>query len=158
MTVDSIKTSNKYFCNKCKDKNFLIKCACGFCKEIIFKRDKQGRKTTFKIGHINRGQQLGITYNCKNCLDRNWLIECKCKCGDILSRTDERYRPRKYKYGHWGRQNKGINSIFWRGGRTQLNTGYWTLLLPDYFSSDKYGHVLEHVYVFQEFNKCCMLK
>ena len=60
-----------------------------------------------------------------------------------------------------GHQNKGKNHKLWKNGiNFTINNGYIyrKILRPGYFSSDSKGYVLEHVYNFQEFHKCCMLK
>lgn len=44
----------------------------------------------------------------------------------------------------------------WKGGRKMLN-GYWLIKKPDYISAYNDGYVREHVYIFQEHHKCCML-
>lgn len=48
-----------YFCNKCKDKNLLIECECGYCDKVITKNvydwrfpDKV-RTRRFRSGHNN---------------------------------------------------------------------------------------------------------
>jgi len=49
--MDSIQTSNKYFCNKCKDKNFLIKCECGTCEEVIPRYHSNGTYRRYAYNH-----------------------------------------------------------------------------------------------------------
>lgn len=51
------------------------------------------------------------------------------------------------------------NYIPWnyKGGRF-LHLGYWYILKPDYYKTDKDGYVREHVYVYETFHKCCLLK
>lgn len=92
-------------------------------------------------------------YFCLNCLDRNYLIECADGCGQILFRYDKFFTIRKYIKNHIP---KGNNNPFWKGGRIKTNN-YYYLTMPDYFSSNKQGRVLEHVYFYQEKNKLCML-
>lgn len=37
-------------------------------------------------------------------------------------------------------------------------SGDYTMIhLPEYYSSNKYGYVYEHIYNFQEYHKCCLL-
>lgn len=96
-------------------------------------------------------------YFCLKCKDRNWLIECGDGCEQVLSRTDKRFRPRKYLYGHYQRQSIGELNPNYKGGR--IKSGYyWILYLPNYFSSNKQGRVYEHVYFYQEYYKICVLK
>lgn len=105
MTEDNTKSNNKYFCLRCKDKNYIIKCKCGYCDEIRFLRDKN------------------------NCL-RYYMP----------------YHHHK-KENHWN----------WKNGRITDKDGYILLLMPEYFSSDEYGRVREHIYNFQQYHKYCML-
>lgn len=42
---------NKKLCERCRGKNYLIQCKCGYCSEIIFLRDKTGRLRKYKKGH-----------------------------------------------------------------------------------------------------------
>src|SRR6188508_1424820 len=50
MTVDSTNKNNKYFCKRCKDRNWLIECACG-CHGLLFKRDKWNRVRRYLYHH-----------------------------------------------------------------------------------------------------------
>lgn len=96
-------------------------------------------------------------YFCNRCKDRNWLIECGCGvCGEILSRTDNKYRIRNHIYGHYQKQRIGELNPTWKGYRRKIGN-YWHLFIPDYFSSDKQGYIDEHVYNYQEYYKCCLL-
>lgn len=70
--------------------------------------------------------------------------------------TEESKPIRQYK-GKDSRFQKGDKHPYWKGGRYKDVNGYWVLLKPDYFSSMKGGYVLEHIFVYQEFHKCCML-
>lgn len=45
----------------------------------------------------------------------------------------------------------------WKNGRKKDKNGYIYLRMPDYYSAEKSGYVSEHIYNFQEKNKCCML-
>jgi hypothetical protein len=44
-------SNNKYFCQRCKDRNYIIQCECGFCENIIKKRDKRGRLRYYSKAH-----------------------------------------------------------------------------------------------------------
>lgn len=81
---------------------------------------------------------------------------CNCGCGENLKNLQNNQgKTVKYiKHHHVGKGDKCPN---WKNGRRKLN-GYWRLYLPTYYSSNKSGYVREHVYFFQEYNKCCMLK
>jgi hypothetical protein len=102
--VDSTNTSNKYFCKRCKDQNYLIQCECGRCNKVIFKRDKSRR-------------------------------------------------IREYAHNH---HLFGPNNSNWNGGiRYRYNYRY--LLMPDYPRAGVDGYVVEHVYVYEQFHKVCIL-
>lgn len=95
------------------------------------------------------------------------LGKCKCGCdSDIPIRNKIGYLQ-KYKHGHnvfgVGKNNinyqkgkKGQDHHNWKGGRYKRKQ-YWLILMPNYFCCDKRGYVLEHIYFFQEYNKCCLL-
>lgn len=73
-----------------------------------------------------------------------------------MSILDDNGRFRKMIQYHYQRLRKQELNHHWKGGRYKMNN-YWVLYLPDYFSSSKYGRVYEHIYVYQEYNKCCLL-
>jgi hypothetical protein len=104
MTKDSVNTSNKYFCTKCRDQNYLIECKCGRCDKIIFKRDNHRR-------------------------------------------------IREYAHNH---HHFGENHPKWNNGIT-YSRNYRYILMPDYPRAEKDGYVAEHIYVYQEYNKVCIL-
>lgn len=55
------------------------------------------------------------------------------------------------------RSYNGIGNPNYKTGRYKDSQGYWHVLMPGYFSSNNDNYVREHIYVFQEKNKCCML-
>ncbi len=94
----------------------------------------------------------------ENTLDNNLKL-CECGCGKPV--TIYYGKPRRFINGHFWMGKKrlhmtGENHFNWKGGRDK-HGDYWRLRLPDYFSSDKWGYVYEHIYFYQEFNKCCLL-
>lgn len=95
-----------------------------------------------------------IKSNCRNCYDRNWLIECKCGCGGLLFRRDKQRRLKQYINNH---ANKGNQNPMWKGGRYKSGE-YWLLRMPNLHNSNKRGYIPEHIYFFQEYHKCCLLK
>lgn len=107
MTVDSINSSNKYFCLKCKDRNWLIECKCGICGQVRFLRDKRGR-----IRHF-------INYH-----------------GSPRSQNNPCYKNGRYQHNN-----------YW------FLTGFY-----GYPNANKGGIIAEHIYVYQEYHQCCMLK
>lgn len=104
-------------------------------------------------------------YFCKRCKDQNWIVECTDGCGGIFPRYDRVYRLRLFLKNHdkIGKTpkniKKGQDHPNWKGGRSFDKTyGYWMLYIPDYYLSKKSGYVREHVYFYQEYHKCCVLK
>ena len=106
---------------------------------------------------MRKGQSSNKSF-CKNCNDRNWLIECSCgRCGQVLSRTDERYRIRNHLYGHYQKERKGELNNFYKYGRFKKDN-YWILSgFYGYPNASKDGKIREHVYFYQEYHKVCML-
>src|SRR3982751_5197067 len=89
---------------------------------------------------------------CEKCKGRNWLIECTCgKCGQVIPSKDKQYRTHKFVLGHATKLRDN-----YQGGRL-LRNNYWYIYKRHYFSSYESGYVLEHVFVYQEFHKCCIL-
>ena len=85
------------------------------------------------------------------------LGKCRCGCNkDILHRDKRGYFKKFYVYHH--RDFKNENHPQWKGGQYITERGYKMIKKPDYFSSNKRGYVFEHVYVYQENYKCCILK
>lgn len=83
------------------------------------------------------------------------LCECNNKdCFIPIINTQGEFA--RFKHGHHAYNKKGETSSNWKGGRYK-NNDYWLLRIPDYFSSYSDGYVLEHVYNYQEYHKCCML-
>ena len=78
---------------------------------------------------------------------------CECGCGELIPVLDKRGRPRRFKKGH---QPKGINHHNWKGGRKRCGK-YWFVLIPDYYSANERGYILEHRYFFEQYHKCCLL-
>src|SRR5688500_9238700 len=80
---------------------------------------------------------------------------CQCGCRSLIPCFSSNGRFRKFKSRY---HIKGSNNNNWKGGRRLEKDGYAILQLPNYFSSKKDGHVFEHIYFYQEYHKCCMLK
>lgn len=98
------------------------------------------------------------------------LIYCADNCGQLLEEFDKYGRPRKYIKGHnntlrVGTANpnygkRGPETSKYKTGRTKSGDGkYWVLSgKHGYPGADKYGRIYEHIYVYQEHYKCCLLK
>lgn len=80
---------------------------------------------------------------------------CKCDCKtEINIRTSSHYL-KQFAHGH-NRPNFGKHLGKNKNGRF-LSNGYWRIYKPDYFGSYDNGTIPEHIYVYQEFHKLCML-
>lgn len=98
-------------------------------------------------------------YFCLNCKDKNYLIQCTCgTCNEVIFKRSKYNVERKYIKGHERRGKYLDLSANWKGGRRKDRDGYVLLYMPDYFSSNKSGYVSEHVYFYQEYHQCCVLK
>lgn len=89
---------------------------------------------------------------------------CNCGCGTEIDIISSHYL-RRYCVGHngrgennyfYGKNQKGPECVNWKGGRRK-SRNYWLLWLPEYPTTRKDGCILEHIYFFQEYHKCCML-
>jgi hypothetical protein len=97
------------------------------------------------------------------------LIECADKCGQLIEEFDEYGRPRRFVKGHntslrVGTANpnygkRGVETSKYKTGRTKSGDGrYWVLSGKyGYHGADKHGRIYEHIFIFQEYYKCCML-
>lgn len=92
-------------------------------------------------------------YFCLRCKDQNYLIECADGCGEVIFRYGRNRTIKKYKKGHY---SKLENSHRWKGG-IRYTDNYREIYMPDYFSAQKNGYVREHIYVYQEYHKVCIL-
>ncbi len=81
-------------------------------------------------------------------------IECSCGCGEMIPSISRRGYPMKLKNGH---TRKGESSNNWKGGR-HVKDDYQFIRDIENIHADNNGYVPEHVKVFTEYNKCCMLK
>ena len=73
----------------------------------------------------------------------------RCECGRpdcLIPVINKKGRFAKFKNGH-GK---------WNNGRSKCGN-YWLIYMPKYFSSYIDGYILEHIYNFQEYYKCCLL-
>lgn len=86
---------------------------------------------------------------------------CECGCNKLIPFLTKGGKPARFMYHHnirgkYQRNNTGENHGRWKGGRFKRN-GYWRIWLPDYYRSYHDNYCLEHVYFYQEYNKCCVL-
>lgn len=81
------------------------------------------------------------------------LGKCRCGCNNDIPIRSWGYL-RKFIRNH---KSKGDKHHNWKGGRKLDSYNYIEIYKPDYFSSNKQRYVKEHIYIFQEYHKCCML-
>lgn len=131
----------------------MISCQCG-CGEYLWKYlpQRPNRIRKFIKGHINFNRKLGH--------HNNVLTLCKCGCAEELYLYDNRGRVRHYKIGHFGH---GDESPHWTGGRIKHTEGYWLVKAsPErcnhHVRRDHHAYIFEHILLFEEHHKCCMLK
>jgi hypothetical protein len=78
---------------------------------------------------------------------------CNCGCGRQVGY--HRNKQNKLINNH---QTKGTESPGWKGGRYRNASKYWRIHLPNYQKADKQGYVYEHIYIYEQYHKCCVLK
>lgn len=84
---------------------------------------------------------------------------CNCGCNKQLKTLINRNKIiTHFVPGHWAKKAdlKGFNNSNYVNGRTN-HGGYIKITMPDYYKADDCGKVREHVYNFEQYNKCCML-
>jgi len=102
-------------------------------------------------------------YFCYNCYDQNYLIECACGCGGVLNKYGKNFIKKLFIKGHNNKfrdmstASKGMNHFRYKFGRYKYKN-YWILTgMKNYPNANKKGRILEHVYNYQEYHKCCLL-
>lgn len=92
------------------------------------------------------------------------LILCACNCGETLEERDTKGRLRSFIWGHQNRGRsislpsiRGENHYNWKGGRTVNDAGYILIRMPAHHRANKYGYVREHIVVYENYHKCCIL-
>jgi hypothetical protein len=98
------------------------------------------------------------------------LIECACGCGQTVEEFDNYGRRRKFLKGHnsylrLGTANpnfgkRGPETSKYKTGRTKSGDGrYWVLSgKQGHAHADRLGRIYEHIFVYQEHYKVCLLK
>ena len=84
---------------------------------------------------------------------------CECGCRTLMPFIDKNARCNKYIKGHhwYLPKYKGMNNHHWKTGRILHYKGYWSLYLPHNYKANKKGYVIEHVYFYEQYHKCCVL-
>lgn len=83
------------------------------------------------------------------------LIPCACNCNQLLLDKDDHYRKRDYIQGHNQTYDKNNN---WNGGKIITSKGYVIKLFKKHHRANNKGYVLEHILVYEQYYKCCVLK
>lgn len=91
---------------------------------------------------------------------------CACDCGQLRPIKDNRGRERFYINGHcdkgWLEEGHDISKLeknaMWNGGIMHMMQGYIRLKRPKHPRADHKGYVFEHVLIYEEYNKCCVLR
>lgn len=95
------------------------------------------------------------------------MKNCECGCGqELVSEYRHDGKPRRFIKNHDKKKHllkptdkkftKGKDHWNFRNGRT-FHKGYWYLKIHSHPNSDKRGYIPEHVFVYTEYYKCCML-
>lgn len=96
-------------CSKCKDRNWLIECICGYCNDVIFFRDSYGFLRNYKKGHATNGK------NSPNYKGEQNAGQCyKCLVRRHHKYADKRGRVKKHRYEmelHIGRYLKPTEDV-----------------------------------------------
>ena len=81
-------------------------------------------------------------------------IKCACGCGALVHVAYKKSRGfRKYLPLH---RLKGSSSPKWKGGRRRTGR-YWNLRCVEHHRPIN-DSILEHVYFYEQYHKCCLLK
>lgn len=77
---------------------------------------------------------------------------CECGCKESIPIFTHDGLPARFKHGH---NSKGESNPAWNGGKA--HGIYIRIWKPDYYRADKYGYLYEHIYVYEQSHKCCLL-
>jgi hypothetical protein len=81
---------------------------------------------------------------------------CACGCGRIVIQKHSWYTP-KYIHNHHTKGKRGPSCKRWRGGRKIHTSGYTYILSPNHPRATKDGYVLEHILIYEQYYKVCIL-
>lgn len=124
-----------YNCFKCKDRNWLKPCECGFCNDLMPLCDKSGRTNRFKPAHHLRRRNNSI-YNPKSLqvIFRGLYKYCECGCKYLIPIVNKKGELAKYENHH-----------YCRGKKPQIQNGRYTMdLRPDHPFATERGYVRTH--------------
>jgi len=163
MVEDSDIVNNKKFCPRCKNRNFIIQCACGQCNETLTQYNRYGHERKFIQSHIWRGKKH--TDATKQKLSKFFVGREGYWTGKEIPKEaiekqiktkKERYVKEKHPmYGkkHNEESKKQMSESAKARGRRQYvirDRDYIYLYLPSHPNANKDGHVGQHVYVMSE--------
>jgi HNH endonuclease len=80
----------------------------------------------------------------------------RCECGKpdcLIPIINKLGKFARFKSGH---NSNGKTHPNWKGGRMKKDD-YWLLWMPDAHPTDVRGYIREHIYIYQEYHKLCML-
>lgn len=132
MTEENSQPDNKKLCERCKKfRVILAKEKCASCYQYLDKKSKE---------------QFAPRITC----------QCNPACDKLIPYVKtKKGKYRRYYHGH---NSKGENHPMWNGGKNIDSYNYLEIYKPDYFKTQKNRHVKEHIYIYQEYHKLCMLK
>lgn len=82
------------------------------------------------------------------------MIPCRCGSQQMLPALNSQGRPVEYIDRH---RNKRANHWRWKNGRCFNDRGYVLILAPHHPRKNSGDYVYEHILVYEDFHKCCIL-
>jgi hypothetical protein len=89
---------------------------------------------------------------------------CACGCGQEVSGWNtHKKQPVRFKHGHNAvgfkfPLRRGPQGARWKGGKTITKPGYILLNARWDHPRSYRGRILEHIVVYEQYHKCCLLK
>jgi len=91
--------------------------------------------------------------------NKNFILgKCQCGCNEDCSIRTKKGVLRTYISGHNMKGVRGENHPSWNNGRHVYKNKYITVFDPNHVHAYKNGVVKEHIKVFTDFHKCCLLR
>ncbi len=130
-------------------------CACGCGNEIPYKPWHKQHPPRFIHGHNTlRGEHLWARSSNRRLPPEG--IPCACGCGGMVTECKSNGQPRYPKHGDKlylpNHRPRGEDHHLWKGGHYKNSSGYIFIYLPEHPRANKDGCVLEHRYVWEQFN------
>jgi hypothetical protein len=89
---------------------------------------------------------------CERCDNMNYIIECACGCGLLRFYKNKYGKIRRFISGH---QNRGKNHPLYK--KIRFHEGYLMIKIPEHPFAHYDGYVYLHRFIYEYFNKCCLL-